>query len=120
MKLVANLVLALGTVLAPSMAHAQDVWPSRAITFVVPYAPGGYTDLVGRLTARYVEKALGKSVVVENRVGGGGIVGTQAVASAAPDGYTFCVCSVGAVSTWPPSVSSTRSCKRSASRRTCR
>jgi tripartite-type tricarboxylate transporter receptor subunit TctC len=98
MKLVANLVLALGTVLAPSMAHAQDVWPSRTITFVVPYAPGGYTDLVGRLTARYVEKALGKSVVVENRVGGGGIVGTQAVASAAPDGYTFCVCSVGAVS----------------------
>jgi tripartite-type tricarboxylate transporter receptor subunit TctC len=98
MKLVAKLALALGTVLAPNMVHAQDVWPSRTITFIVPYAPGGYTDLVGRLTARYVEKALGKSVVVENRVGGGGIVGTQAVATAAPDGYTFCVCSVGAVS----------------------
>jgi tripartite-type tricarboxylate transporter receptor subunit TctC len=67
----------------------------------VPYAAGGYTDLVGRLTARYVEKALGKPVVVENRPGAGGIVGTQAVASAAPDGYTFCVCSVGAVSIAP-------------------
>jgi len=101
MKHAANLVFALGIVLAPGMAHAQDVWPSRPITFIVPYGPGGYTDLVGRLTARYVEKTLGKPVVVENRVGAGGIVGTQYVASAAPDGYTFCVCSVGAVSIAP-------------------
>ena len=101
MKHGANLVFALGIVLAPGMAHAQDVWPSRPITFIVPYGPGGYTDLVGRLTARYVEKTLGKPVVVENRVGAGGIVGTQYVASAAPDGYTFCVCSVGAVSIAP-------------------
>jgi tripartite-type tricarboxylate transporter receptor subunit TctC len=71
------------------------------MTFIVPYAAGGYTDLVGRLTARYVEKALGKPVVIENRAGAGGIVGTQAVASAAPDGYTFCVCSIGAVSIAP-------------------
>ena len=67
----------------------------------MPYAAGGYTDLVGRLTARYVEKALGKPVVVETRPGAGGIVGTQVVANAAPDGYTFCVCSVGAVSVAP-------------------
>jgi tripartite-type tricarboxylate transporter receptor subunit TctC len=68
---------------------------------VVPYAPGGYTDLVARLTARYLEKSLGKPVVVENRPGAGGIVGTQAVANAAPDGHTLCVCSVGAVSVAP-------------------
>jgi tripartite-type tricarboxylate transporter receptor subunit TctC len=98
---VARLALVLGIALTPGMAQAQDVWPSRAITFVVPYAPGGYTDLVARLTARYVEKNLGKPVVVENRAGAGGIVGTQAVANAAPDGYTFCVCSVGAVSIAP-------------------
>ena len=98
MKTVAKLVLTTGLALAPSVLHAQDTWPSRTITFIVPYAAGGYTDLVGRLTARYVEKALGKPVVVESRPGAGGIVGTQAVASAAPDGYTFCVCSVGAVS----------------------
>ncbi len=71
------------------------------MTFVVPYAPGGYTDLVARLTARYVEKALGKPVVIDNRAGAGGIVGTQAVANAAPDGYTFCVCSIGAISIAP-------------------
>ena len=98
MKSIAKLALTMGLALAPSMLHAQDAWPSRPITFIVPYAAGGYTDLVGRLTARYVEKALGKPVVVESRPGAGGIVGTQAVASAAPDGYTFCVCSVGAVS----------------------
>ncbi len=71
------------------------------MTFVVPYAPGGYTDLIGRLTARYVEKALGKTVIIDNRAGGGGIVGTQAVANAAPDGYTFCVCSIGAIAIAP-------------------
>jgi tripartite-type tricarboxylate transporter receptor subunit TctC len=101
MKLVATLALGLGIALAPGAVHAQDAWPDRAMTFLVPYAPGGYTDLVGRLTARYVEKALGKPVIVENRAGAGGIVGTQAVATAAPDGYTFCVCSVGAVSVAP-------------------
>jgi tripartite-type tricarboxylate transporter receptor subunit TctC len=57
--------------------------------------------VVGRIAASYVEKELGKSVVVESRPGGGGIVGTQAVADAAPDGYTFCVCSVGAISVVP-------------------
>jgi tripartite-type tricarboxylate transporter receptor subunit TctC len=101
MKHIARLALLLGVALAPCLVQAQEAWPSRTITFVVPYAAGGYTDLVGRLTARYVEKALGKPVVVENRPGAGGIVGTQAVASAAPDGYTFCVCSVGAVSIAP-------------------
>jgi tripartite-type tricarboxylate transporter receptor subunit TctC len=105
MKLLAGMGLALGLILGialtPGVALAQASWPDRPITFVVPYAPGGYTDLVARLTARYVEKALGKSVVVESRPGAGGIVGTQAVASAAPDGYTFCVCSVGAISVAP-------------------
>jgi tripartite-type tricarboxylate transporter receptor subunit TctC len=95
------LALLLGIALAPSPVEAQDAWPNRSITFVVPYAPGGYTDLVARLTARYVEKALGKPVVIDNRAGAGGIVGTQVVANAAPDGYTFCVCSIGAISIAP-------------------
>ncbi len=101
MKHLAGLVLLLGTVLAPSMLQAQDAWPARPITFVVPYGAGGYTDLVARLTARYVENALGKPVIVDNRAGAGGIVGTQAVANAAGDGYTFCVCSIGAISIGP-------------------
>jgi len=97
----AALVLSLGMALAPSTLRAQDAWPARPITFLVPYGAGGYTDLVGRLTARYVEKALGKPVIVDHRAGAGGIVGTQAVANAPPDGYTFCVCSIGAVSIAP-------------------
>ncbi|TMJ80433.1 MAG: tripartite tricarboxylate transporter substrate binding protein [Alphaproteobacteria bacterium] len=101
MKHVAGLVLSLGIALAPSMLRAQDAWPTRPITFVVPYGAGGYTDLVARLTARYVEKALGKPVIVDNRAGAGGIVGTQAVVNAAADGYTFCVCSIGAISIGP-------------------
>src|SRR5436305_8042638 len=101
MKHLAGLVLLLRIVLAPSMLQAQDAWPARPITFVVPYGAGGYTDLVGRLTARYVENALGKPVIVDNRAGAGGIVGTQLVANAAGDGYTFCICSIGAISIAP-------------------
>lgn len=97
----AYLALGFGMALAPAVTQAQEAWPSRPITFIVPYGSGGYTDTVGRITAAYVEKALGKPVVVETRPGGGGIVGTQAVADAAPDGYTFCVCSVGAISVVP-------------------
>ena len=101
MRLVATLALSLGIWLAPDMARAQDTWPNRTITFIVPYAPGGYSDLIGRLTARYVESVLGKTVIIDNRAGAGGLVGTQAVANATPDGYTFCVCSVGAISIAP-------------------
>ena len=96
-----GLLLSLGMLMACSAGFAQDAWPTKTITLVVPYAPGGYTDLVARITARYLEKPLGKSVIVENRSGAGGIVGTQYVAKSAPDGYTLCVCSVGAVSVAP-------------------
>src|SRR6187401_418938 len=101
MKPLGRMLLALGLFAVPNTLNAQGNWPDRPITLVVPYAPGGYTDITARLTARYLEKAFGKSVVVESRPGAGGIVGTQAVASAAPDGYTFCVCSVGAISVAP-------------------
>ena len=99
MKQLAGLALAL--IFSAGTAHAQDAWPSRTITFIVPYAAGVYTDLVARLAARYVEAALGKTVIVDDRAGAGGIVGTQAVVNAAPDGYTFCVCSIGAISIAP-------------------
>ncbi len=101
MKHLAGLALALGIGLGSSGVYAQGAWPTRVITFIVPYGAGGYTDLVGRMTASFVEKELGKSVVIENRAGGGGIVGTGAVARSAPDGYTFCVCSIGAISVVP-------------------
>src|SRR6516162_2462846 len=63
MKHLAGLVSSLGIALAPCMLRAQDAWPARPITFVVPYGAAGYTDLVGRVAARYVEKVLGKPVI---------------------------------------------------------
>ena len=101
MKPAASLALPILFAWAMSSAQAQTPWPVRPITFIVPYAAGGYTDVVGRLVARYVERAVGKPVIVENRPGAGGILGTQTVANAMPDGYVVCVCSVGAISVAP-------------------
>lgn len=73
-------------------AGAQDAWPSRNITLVVPFPPGGQADLAARSISFGLEKILGRSVVVDNRAGGGGgAVGNAAVARAAPDGYTLLV-----------------------------
>jgi tripartite-type tricarboxylate transporter receptor subunit TctC len=79
------------------MAKAQGaVWPVRPITLIVTYAPGGSADVLARLLAPAMAEALGQSVVVENRAGGGGNVGSEALARAAPDGHTV---GIGAVST---------------------
>jgi tripartite-type tricarboxylate transporter receptor subunit TctC len=81
---------------------AQDKWPSRPIKLVVPFAPGGNTDTVARLAADFAQKELGGApVIVENRGGAGGIVGAEAVAKSAPDGYTLCMCSIGAITIAP-------------------
>lgn len=76
--------------LAPLAAQAQDAYPSRPIRIVIAYPPGGSTDVLGRAIAqRLSEMWNGAPVVVENRAGGAAIIGTQAVAQAAPDGYTL-------------------------------
>lgn len=69
-------------------AGAQT-WPSRPIKLIVPHAPGGVTDVVARLVAQPLGEALGQSVLVENKPGASGLVGTESAAAAAPDGYTF-------------------------------
>jgi tripartite-type tricarboxylate transporter receptor subunit TctC len=71
-------------------AFAQD-WPSRPIRVIVPFAPGGATDVPARLLAPKLQEALGQPIVVENRTGAGGIIGIQAAASSPPDGYTLLV-----------------------------
>ncbi|MCC7425631.1 MAG: tripartite tricarboxylate transporter substrate binding protein [Alphaproteobacteria bacterium] len=74
---------------APRLARAQAPWPSQPIRLVVPFAPGGTTDIVGRLIAQGLQDQLRQSVVVENRPGAAATVGSLAVAQAAPDGYTL-------------------------------
>jgi tripartite-type tricarboxylate transporter receptor subunit TctC len=86
-----------GAVLLAGPALAQDAWPSRPIRIIVPFAPGGPTDVMGRVVAQALSGPLGQPLVVENRAGGGGNVGTAAVARAAPDGYTILVASTGFV-----------------------
>jgi tripartite-type tricarboxylate transporter receptor subunit TctC len=79
----------LGAVGAPLSAQAQAAWPNRPIKWIVPYPPGGQTDIVSRYLAEKLSTALGQPVVVENRAGAQGIVGITAAKQAAPDGYTF-------------------------------
>lgn len=74
---------------ASPAARAQPPWPSRPIKWVIPFPPGTSPDLIGRWLAEPLAGVLGQPVVVENRPGAGGNVGTGAVAKAAPDGYTF-------------------------------
>jgi tripartite-type tricarboxylate transporter receptor subunit TctC len=87
--------------LTPQLVAAQDAYPSRLIKLIVPFAPGGNTDVVGRVTAAYMQKALNANVVVENRAGAGGINGTDTVAKSAPDGYTLCLCGIGPITVAP-------------------
>ena len=69
-------------------ASAEE-FPNRPITWVVPFAPGGITDTTSRIVAEEMSRTLGQSVVIDNRAGGGGAVGTEQVARAKPDGYTM-------------------------------
>ena len=71
------------------MVRAEDAWPARPVKLVIPFAPGGAVDIVGRLTARYLGDELGRQVIVENRSGAGGSLGTEFVAKAPADGYTL-------------------------------
>ena len=82
--------------MAAGPLSAQENFPTKPIRFIVPYAPGGTTDLVARTVGAHMAQALGQPVVIENRAGAGGNIGMDAVAKAAPDGYTV---GMGAIST---------------------
>ena len=85
-SMIACLAVAISTLISPAQAQT---WPSRQITLVVPFAAGGPSDVIGRLTAEHVGRTLGAQIIVENVGGAGGTLGMDRVAKADPDGYTL-------------------------------
>ena len=85
----ASATIALAIVLMPALAGAQDGYPNKPITMIVPFAAGGTTDVIARLVADALRAPLGQPVIIDNRGGAGGTIGTAAVAKAPPDGYTI-------------------------------
>jgi tripartite-type tricarboxylate transporter receptor subunit TctC len=82
-------IAACATILALAPAHAQQAWPNKPITFIIPFAAGGGTDAFARPLAAQLENQMGARFIIDNRAGAGGTVGASAAAKAAPDGYTF-------------------------------
>jgi tripartite-type tricarboxylate transporter receptor subunit TctC len=93
---------AAGAALAGAPAiHAQSAWPTKSIRFVVPFAPGGTSEIVARSVAAELTKQLGQTVFVENKPGGAGVTAMAEVARAAPDGYTIILSHVGTMAVNP-------------------
>jgi tripartite-type tricarboxylate transporter receptor subunit TctC len=89
MRFLRRSLAALVVSLALSGSALAQAWPNKPIRWVVPYTPGGYTDLMSRLVGQKVADAVGATIVFENKPGANAIIGTDIVAKAAPDGYTF-------------------------------
>jgi tripartite-type tricarboxylate transporter receptor subunit TctC len=90
----ATAVAALTSLLLAGLAQAQNNYPSRPIRMIVPFSAGGPTDIVGRVMGAKMGEVLGQQFVIENRTGAGGNIGADAVAKAAPDGYTILMATV--------------------------
>lgn len=90
--------LAAPVLAAPAIARAQAAWPDRPIRFIVPFPPGGSTDVLSRVLCEALGARLGQPVVPENRAGAAGNVGVEAIARARPDGYTIGISTIGPLS----------------------
>jgi tripartite-type tricarboxylate transporter receptor subunit TctC len=86
---------------APAVIAQQPAWPSKTIRIVVPYPPGGSSDIIARAIQPLLQDALKQSVIVENKAGANGNLGTDFVAKSAADGHTFVLCDVGALAITP-------------------
>lgn len=103
MRIIAAALAIFFGIVGQGVSHAAD-YPTRPIRMIVGYGAGGSTDLAARVVAAHMEKSLGQPIVVENRVGGNGAVGTSAVNNAAPDGYTLAMTSGSILTVMPWSV----------------
>jgi tripartite-type tricarboxylate transporter receptor subunit TctC len=88
------LALLLGVMATGASAQAPASYPTKPIRFILPFPPGGGTDIIGRLLAQKLSEELGQSVVTENRPGAGGNIGVEVAAKSPPDGYTIVICTV--------------------------
>jgi tripartite-type tricarboxylate transporter receptor subunit TctC len=95
------LLAAAGTLALPRLAIAQGAWPERPVRIVVPFTPGGSTDILARALGAELQDALGQPFIIENRAGAGGTVGSEVVARAAPDGYTLMMGHIGTLAVNP-------------------
>jgi tripartite-type tricarboxylate transporter receptor subunit TctC len=84
-----GLLAILAVCILSTAVHGQDAWPAKPVRMIVPFAPGGPTDVAARLLTQKLTEALGQQVYVENRAGANGTIGSEVVARAAPDGYTL-------------------------------
>ena len=91
MKVIAKFVLAAALLAVAPLALSQSDYPNRTVRVIVPFAPGGATDVLARLLAQFMEKRFGQSFIIENRPGGITQIGTQVVVNSPPDGYTLLV-----------------------------
>jgi tripartite-type tricarboxylate transporter receptor subunit TctC len=96
-----RIVLCVFVLALAGVATAQPTFPNRPVRMIVPWPPGQATDLVGRVVAQKIGELLGQQVVVDNRPGAGGMIGTDVVAKASADGYTILAASAGPVSISP-------------------
>lgn len=87
--------------IAATAAVAQDKWPSKPVTVIVPFAAGGNTDVMARIFAEHLGKRLGQQFVIENKAGAGGVTGLNAAVRSAPDGYTIAVGTSGGLAINP-------------------
>src|SRR6202165_4613715 len=100
MKLLGALMTGLSVLLSPALVQAQD-FPNKPIRLIVPFPPGGPNDIIARVVSKRMAEILKQTIIIDNRGGQGGVLGTDAVAKANPDGYTIAISSAGALAISP-------------------